>query len=90
MKYTQDEVVLCTYAALHNHEEFDINAIQTLTGRSADSIKMKIQNIAAMLDEEGIPRNPHISSLSGKPAGEGGRRTNWEIVKPLTQKQSRG
>lgn len=39
---------------------------------------MKIQNIVAMCDEEGISRNPDQHALTGLPTGEKGRRTNWE------------
>ena len=51
---------------------------------SVSSIKMKVQNIASMLDEEGFDTNDNISKLSGKPIGEKGRRTNWDIVCNLT------
>jgi hypothetical protein len=84
--YTEDEVILCTYAALYDQEEFGgIDTIHRLTNRSISSIKMKIQNIAAILDEENIPRNPRISPLSGMPPGEAGRRTHWDIVESLTK-----
>ncbi len=83
--YTLNEVILCTYAAMYDQEEFGgIDTIHRLTNRSISSIKMKIQNIAAILDEENIPRNQRVSALSGKPPGEAGRRTNWDIVEPLT------
>jgi hypothetical protein len=42
---------------------------------------MKVQNIAAMLDEEGYHSSNEVSKLTGLPAGEKGRRTNWDIVK---------
>jgi len=44
---------------------------------------MKVQNIAAMLDEKNIQRSPEIISLSGKPKGESGRETDWPIVEKL-------
>ena len=46
---------------------------------------MKIQNIAAMLDEEGIERNNNISALSGVTTGQFGRRTDWETVSRLAK-----
>ena len=42
---------------------------------------MKVQNIAAMLDEEGFEYSNEVSILSGLPRGQSGRRTNWNIVK---------
>jgi hypothetical protein len=44
---------------------------------------MKVQNIAAMLKEEGYKHSDEVSCLSGVPAGEQGRRTNWDIVETL-------
>ena len=83
--YTQDEVMLCTYAALYDQDEFGgIDVIHRLTNRSVSSIKMKIQNIASILDEEGITRNPRVSALTGMPPGEAGRRTHWDTIRPLT------
>lgn len=46
---------------------------------------MKIRNIVAKLDEEGIPRNQRITPLTGTAQGNGGRPTNWEIVEPLAR-----
>jgi hypothetical protein len=84
--YTEDEVKLCTYAALYDEIEFgSVDTIHELTGRSKSSIKMKIQNIAAILDEEGIKRNKRVSALSGMPPGADGRRTNWVTIEPLTR-----
>jgi hypothetical protein len=83
--FTKDEITLCTYAALFASDDFGgINSIVTLTGRSKASIQMKIQNLAAMLDEKEIPRESSISPLTGVPHGKSGRRTNWEWVQPLT------
>ena len=79
--YTQDEVILCAYAAMYDEKEFGgIDTIRRLRARSVSSIKMKIQNVAAILDEENIPRNPRISALSGMPPGEAGRRMHWDMV----------
>ena len=44
---------------------------------------MKVQNIAAMLDEEGVERYKEISPLSGVTTGMEGRRTNWDIVSKM-------
>ena len=82
--YTEDEITLCTYAAIYDADDFGgLPAIERLTNRSAASVKMKIQNIAAMLDEAGIERHNSVSPLTGKPHGEGGRMTNWDQVETL-------
>jgi hypothetical protein len=60
-----------------------IQAIRSISGRSGASIQMKIQNIAAMLDEEGIARESDVSPLKGVPAGQSGRRTNWDWIERL-------
>ena len=63
--FTYEEIVLCTYAAMYNANDFGgIEKIYDITNRSINSIKMKIMNIASMLDEEGIERfNYNIISL---------------------------
>lgn len=81
LRNTPQELTLCTYAALYDAEDFGgTEAIYSLGFRSLDSIKMKIQNIASMFDEEGYARESSIKGLSGKPRGESGRRTDWEFV----------
>jgi hypothetical protein len=79
--YTENEIILCTFIARFGKkgliaEEF----ISNLENRSVASIKLKIQNIIYMLDDEGVPRDPNGSPLSGMPPGKGGRRTNWDVV----------
>lgn len=81
--YTEDEVVICTYIARFGRKEFDENDIINITNRSLNSIKMKVQNIAAMLDETGIETSNQVSKLTGLPAGQTGRRTNWDVVVKL-------
>lgn len=84
--FTRDEITLCTYAAMYQASDFGgESAIEKIAHRSRGSIKMKIQNIAAMLDEAGIPRMNAVAPLTGLPAGKAGRTTNWEIVQPLTK-----
>jgi hypothetical protein len=82
--YTKDEIILCTYLARFGKLEFDENNIHKLKNRSISSIKMKVQNIASMLDEEGFKTHNNIPKLTGKPPGQKGRRTNWDIVSNLT------
>lgn len=82
--FIKEEIILCTYIARFGKQEFNEDEISALKGRSISSIKMKVQNIAAMLDEEGFYTYENISKLSGKTTGEKGRRTNWDIVRTLT------
>jgi hypothetical protein len=64
---------------------FPLNDIYHLKERSVSSIKMKVQNIASMLAEEGFDTHVNVSHLSGKTTGEIGRRTNWDIVEKLAE-----
>ena len=82
--FIKDEIILCTYLARFGKQEFDENDIHKLKDRSISSIKMKVQNIASMLDEEGFKTNDNVPKLSGKPTGKKGRRTNWDIVSNFT------
>ena len=85
--FTEDEIVLCAYAALYNEADFGgIDGIHQLTQRSRSSISMKIRNIVAKLDEERIPRNQQFTPLTGIAQGKSGRPTNWDVVAPLTRK----
>jgi actin-related protein len=81
--FTKDEITLCTYIARFGKREFDENDIQKLKERSISSIKMKVQNIASMLDENGFETDDNVSKLTGKPPGVKGRKTNWDIVSKL-------
>ena len=81
--YTDEEVILCAYIALYGRVLFIEKKIASTFERSEASIIMKVQNIAAMLDEEGIERNNEISALSGVTTGQEGRRTNWDIVNKM-------
>lgn len=82
--FTRDEILLCTYAARFDEKDFGgVDVIRQLQRRTRASVTAKIQNIAAMLDEEGIPRENRIAPLTGRPAGGSGRRTNWEWVEPV-------
>ncbi len=88
--FTEAEVVLCTYAARFNGDDFGgVEAIFSLGLRSKDSIKLKIQNIAARLDERGIGRENRVSALTGLAKGQTGRDTNWDWVAPLVPLSSK-
>lgn len=84
--FTKEEIVLCTYSAMYASNDFGgINKIYLLKHRSISSIKMKIMNIASMLDENGIRRFNYdsVPPLTGLTTGQTGRRTNWNIVATL-------
>lgn len=81
--YTEQEVVLCAYIALYGSGLLSEKKIANFGTRSEGSVKMKVQNIAAMLDDKGISRCADIKALSGMPPGESGRETDWPIVKKV-------
>jgi hypothetical protein len=82
--FTRDEVVLCAYAARFNSIDLGgVEVIHSLKRRNPASIRLKILNIASMLDEEGITRESAVTALSGLPKGQHGRRTDWDIVSKL-------
>jgi predicted HNH restriction endonuclease len=82
--FTRAEVVLCAYAARFDGDDFGgVEAIHSLASRSRDSLQLKVLNIAAMLDEEGVNRQSTVNPLSGLPAGQRGRRTNWDVISEL-------
>ncbi len=82
--YTENEIIICTYIARYGATaEINEASVHKICHRSICSIKMKIQNIASMLDEEGVNRFTTTNALTGLTTGQTGRRTNWEWVKPL-------
>jgi hypothetical protein len=81
--YTNEDIVLCTYIAMYCRGRLTEEMVADYGGRSVASVRMKVQNIVAMLNEKGIERCPDIAPLSGKPPGETGRETNWKQVKHL-------
>lgn len=84
--YTDDEVILCTYAALYDIDDIGgLDALFRFCKRSGASIKMKIANIASMLDEHGIARKSGTAGLTGVTTGKAGRLTNWPLVLGLTR-----
>lgn len=84
--FTEEELILCIYAARYGADDIGgIEAVRSLHSRSYASIKLKVQNIVAMLDEEGIGRAKTAHALTGLPAGKKGRRTNWDLVSKYLQ-----
>jgi len=86
IRFRPEEIVLCTYAAMYDEDDFGgLREISALHGRGYGSLRAKRNNIAWMLDDEGIDRATSFQGLSGARRGESGRRTNWEIVEPLLE-----
>lgn len=84
--FTQEEIILCTYLAMYGAKDgITIAHIEKIAGRSLASIELKIRNIVAILDEEGVRRHSDIPPLSGVKTDEEGRRTNWDWIEPLTK-----
>ena len=83
--YTNEEIILCTYIARFGRDKFNESDIHKLKERSISSIKMKVQNIASMLVENGFEISSEVSQLTGKPNGKKGRTTNWDIVETLVE-----
>ena len=81
--YTSEDIILCTFIARYGSGRFTESKVAKYGGRTADSVKMKVGNIVAMLDEKGIERCPDIAPLTGMPQGEAGRNTNWSQVEHL-------
>ncbi len=81
--YTEDEIILCAYIALYEGALLSEKKISNIGNRSEGSVKMKVQNIAAMLDDKNVSRNPSVSALAGLPSGESGRETDWLVVESL-------
>ncbi|WP_300462745.1 hypothetical protein [Desulfobacula sp.] len=79
--FTEDEIVVCTYIARFGRENLTEDDVVRIKSRSLSSIKMKVQNIAAMLDEAGVDTSDQVSKLTGLPTGQTGRKTNWDVVK---------
>lgn len=79
--YTEDEIIVCTYIARFGRYDFTEHDVVKITNRSLSSIKMKVQNIASMLDEAGAKTSDQVSKLTGLPTGQTGRKTNWGVVK---------
>lgn len=83
--FTDQEVVLCTYIARFGRGFFNEKRVSRLEKRSEDSVKMKVQNIAAMLNEEGYDSSDEVAKLGGLPRGQDGRKTNWHLVSALAE-----
>jgi hypothetical protein len=62
--FTEDEVVLCAFAALHDENEFGgIGGVHRQTNHCTSSIRIKIRNNAAVLEQDGLPQNQRITRL---------------------------
>jgi len=65
--YDREDIVLCTYLARFGPALLTETKVANYGGRSAGSVKMKVQNIVAMLDDKGIERCSDVAPLSGRP-----------------------
>ena len=77
--YTESEIVLCTFFAIYGNDLFEMEAISKLENRSMGSIAMKIEGIAAMLEEYEVPLYSGIT-----PSRHCGV-TNYGLVKELAK-----
>ena len=74
-RYTEDEIILCTYIARFARSLINEELIRALFDRrSLGSVKMKVQNVARMLSEEGYGYSQEVSPWGGGP------RSNWYTV----------
>ena len=75
--YTESEIILCTYIARFGRGRINEELIRSLFDlRSLYSVKMKVQNIARMLTEEGYAHSQEVSPWGG------GHRSHWHVVQP--------
>ena len=75
-RYTENEIILCAYIARFGRSFINEETISSLFDRPAGSVRMKVQNIARMLSEEGYRYSQEVSPWGG------GHRTDWHIVQP--------
>ena len=74
-RYTENEIILCTYIARFGRGLINEDLIRSLFDRRpVGSVKMKVRNIARMLSEEGYRHSQEVSPWGG------GHRTDWHIV----------
>ena len=74
-RYTEDEIILCTYIARFGRSFIDEELVRSLFGRRpVESVKMKVQNIARMLSEEGYRHSQEVYPWGG------GHRSNWHTI----------
>lgn len=75
-RYTEDEIILCTYIARFGRDLINEELIRSLFDRrSLGSVRMKVQNIARMLCAEGYDHSKEVSPWGG------GHRSNWHTVR---------
>ena len=80
-RYTENEIILCTYIARFGRGLINEDLIRSLFDRrSVGSVKMKVKNIARMLSEEGYRHSQEVSPWGGDP------RTDWHTVQPYADR----
>ena len=83
-RFTPEEVTLCAYIAMYDGYEFGGDkAVHYLAHRSLQSIKMRIRNIVAALDEDNVQRSANITPHKGASGNGLARRTDWHIISNL-------
>jgi hypothetical protein len=83
--FSEDEYVLCAYAAMYGAEDIGGLIKANLNGHPPASLAMKVMNIVADLDAKDIKRSANWAPLTGTTTGLGTRFTGWIIVEPLTR-----
>lgn len=76
-RFTPAETIRCTFIARFGRDDFDECQI---SNRSLSSLRMKVQNVAAMLEHRGYRISDQVSPLSGTSAGLPPRFVDWEII----------
>ena len=81
IRYTENEIILCTYIARFGRGLISEEQVRSLFDlRPVGSVKMKVQNIARMLSEEGYRHSQEVAPWGG------GHRTDWHIVQPYADR----
>lgn len=85
-RFERQEVIVCAYVAMYGDEDLGglARAAESLN-RDAGSLRLKVQNIVAMLDVRGLPRNPTTRPLAGRTTGRPPHDTDWVVIEPFTR-----
>jgi predicted HNH restriction endonuclease len=89
--FSDQEITILTFVAKFGIHEFpDISSLKKLYkhlsdsfGRSAGSVRMKILNIASMMDDRGVARETEFAGLTGVSEGKKPRTTDWDRVENI-------
>lgn len=67
--FTEKEIIVCPTSQDFGRKNFKESDVKKIANRSESSIRMKVQNIASMLDEAGNKYCKEIPKLTGLPPG---------------------